>query len=148
MEPVTLSPLLIVAAVAVILFLGAIVAFRIGERREDFKRDLLKLMKWLRDSGFEYCDDLVEDFVVDDFSGAADRLKNWFKVVNNDATRQVILTKFLTRQAQLALEDEDRRPKLLAIVDDWKVRDRAAKRRMAVALKAEEDAAAKPAVEA
>lgn len=142
---VTLSIWWLVAGVFAICLLGAIVAFRIGERVEDIKRELIDFMLWLRDEGFEYCDDLIEDIVVEDASGAADRLRSWFKVLKNPATREAVLLKFLARQAEMAMENPAKREKLLEIVDDWKAKDRAMRRKIAAAVKAEEAAAATPA---
>ena len=135
---VTLSIWWVVAAVFAICLLAAVVAFRIGERVEDIKRELIDFMLWLRDNGFEYADDLVQDIVVEDASGAADRLRSWFKVLKNPATRETVLSKFLVRQANMAMEDPARRAQLLKIVDDWKAKDRAARRKVAAQLKAEE----------
>lgn len=138
---VTLSIWWIVAGVAALCFLGAVVAFRVGERVEDIKRELIDFMLWLRDQGFEYCDDLVQDIVVEDASGAADRLRSWFKVLKNPATRETVLLKFLSKQATMAMENPAKREKLLEIVDDWKTKDKAARRKIAAQIKAEEAAA-------
>lgn len=125
-----MSPLVLIAVVCVVAFAVGKLLFRADEKIEDRRRHAAQIAVELQSQGLEHIPQLLIDYSVGDYSGLMSRLKSWYEFMRIDGQRRHFFDEFLRKQLDLALRDEERRPKVLAAVDEWRAADKARQDRL------------------
>lgn len=136
-----MSPLLLIVIACAAAFLVGKLLFRADERIEDRRRHAANIAVELQAQGLEHIPQLLIDYSVGDYSGLMSRLKAWYEFMRLDGQRRHFFDQFLAKQLDLALRDDERRPKVLAAVDEWRAADKARQDRLVKQALAEQAAA-------
>lgn len=137
-----MSPVLVIAIACVAAFAIGKLLFRADEKIEDRRRHAAQIAVELKSQGLSHIPELLIDYSVGDYSGIMARLKSWYEFMRVDGQRRHFFDEFLKVQLDLALRDDERRPKLLAAVEEWQAADAARKDRLVQQVLSERAAAA------
>ncbi len=122
------SPLVIIAVVSVLAYFVGKWLFSFDEKVEDRRRHAAQIATELKQEGLQHIPDLLIDYSVGDYSGMVSRMKMWYEFLRDDDQRKAFFSKFLETQLKNALNDPNRRQKLLDHVEEWKAGQEAKKK--------------------
>jgi len=95
---VTLPTGVVLGGLAGLAGLGGFIAFNVGQKREQLKRELMQLSETAAMEGLPLTGGILEDIVVDDLSGLIVHVRALLSRLRNPDTRREIVMPFLKTQ--------------------------------------------------
>lgn len=103
-----------IAGICALTFLGGVALFNTGQKREQLKRELMQLSEVSSSEGLNLTGGIMEDIVVEDYSGLVVHTRNLLgRLRNPDSRREIVLPFLKTQLIKWAKGEGGRDPKQL-----------------------------------